>query len=71
MDLFGEINLTGLASVILFYLLILGVTIIMMMMLGRCCVLIYFYHGSDLKVGMWAAQKKSDVEGISEEVENN
>ena len=74
MDLFGEINLTGLASVILFYLLILGVTIIMMMMLGQCCVstmLIYFYHGSDLKVGMWAAQKKSDVEGISEEVENN
>jgi len=44
MDLFGEINLTGLASVILFYLLILG-------------------------VGMWAAQKKSDVEGISEEEE--
>ena len=29
MDLFGEINMTGLASVILFYLLILGVTIIM------------------------------------------
>jgi len=44
MDLFGEINMTGLASVILFYLLILG-------------------------VGMWAAQKKSDVEGISEEEE--
>lgn len=44
MDMFGEINLTGLASVILFYLLILG-------------------------VGMWAAQKKSDVEGISEEEE--
>ena len=28
MDLFGEINLTGLASVILFYLLILGVIIL-------------------------------------------
>jgi len=42
--MFGEINLSGLASVILFYLLILG-------------------------VGMWAAQKKSDVEGISEEEE--
>ena len=27
-------------------------------------------HGSSIKVGMWAAQKKSDVEGISEEVEN-
>ena len=43
MDLFGEINLTGLASIIVFYLLILG-------------------------VGMWAARKKSDVEGVSEEV---
>ena len=43
MDMFGEINMTGLASVILFYLLILG-------------------------VGMWAAQKKSNVEGVSEEV---
>ena len=32
MDLFGEINMTGLASVILFYLLILGVTIIMITM---------------------------------------
>ena len=28
MDMFGEINLTGLASVILFYLLILGVIIL-------------------------------------------
>lgn len=44
MDMFGEINMTGLASVILFYLLILG-------------------------VGMWAAQKKSNVEGVSEEEE--
>ena len=43
MDILGEINLTGLASVILFYLLILA-------------------------VGMWAAQKKSDIEGVSEEV---
>ena len=43
MDILGDINLTGLASVILFYLLILG-------------------------VGMWAAQKKSNVEGVSEEV---
>jgi len=44
MDILGDINLTGLASVILFYLLILG-------------------------VGMWAAQKKSNVEGVSEEEE--
>ena len=43
MDLFGDINLTGLLSIIIFYLLILG-------------------------VGMWAARKKSDVEGVSEEV---
>ena len=43
MDLFGEINLTGLCSIIVFYLLILG-------------------------VGMWAARKKSSVEGVSEEV---
>ena len=46
-DLFVEINLTGLASVFLFYLLILGV-------------------GNAL--GMWAAGKKSNVEGVSEEV---
>jgi len=44
MDLFGDMNLTGLASIIMFYLLILG-------------------------VGMWAARKKSDVEGVSEEEE--
>ena len=43
MDLFGDINLTGLLSIIIFYLLILG-------------------------VGMWAARKKSNVEGVSEEV---
>ena len=43
MDLFGDMNMTGLASIIVFYLLILG-------------------------VGMWAARKKSDVEGVSEEV---
>ena len=41
MDL--DINLTGLLSIIIFYLLILG-------------------------VGMWAARKKSNVEGVSEEV---
>ena len=41
--IFGEINVMGLCSIILFYLLILG-------------------------VGMWAARKKSDVEGVSEEV---
>ena len=40
----GDINVSGLCSIILFYLLILG-------------------------VGMWAARKKSDVEGVSEEVE--
>lgn len=44
MDLFGDMNLTGLASIIMFYLLILG-------------------------VGMWAARKKSNVEGVSEEEE--
>ena len=44
MDLFiGEINVSGLCSIIVFYLLILG-------------------------VGMWAARKKSNVEGVSEEV---
>ena len=43
MDLFGDMNMTGLASIIMFYLLILG-------------------------VGMWAARKKSNVEGVSEEV---
>lgn len=42
--MFGEINVMGLCSIILFYLLILG-------------------------VGMWAARKKSDVEGVSEEEE--
>ena len=41
--MFGDINVSGLCSIILFYLLILG-------------------------VGMWAARKKSDVEGVSEEV---
>ena len=30
----------------------------------------FFICKSELKVGMWAAQKKSDVEGISEEVQN-
>ena len=40
---FGELNLVGLSSIIVFYLLILG-------------------------VGMWAARKKSNVEGVSEEV---
>jgi len=44
MDLFEEINMTGLMSIIMFYLLILG-------------------------VGMWAARKKSNVEGVSEEEE--
>jgi len=44
MDLLGDINLTGLLSIIVFYLLILG-------------------------VGMWAARKKSNVEGVSEEEE--
>jgi len=44
MDLFGDMNMTGLASIIMFYLLILG-------------------------VGMWAARKKSNVEGVSEEEE--
>jgi len=45
MDLFiGEINVSGLCSIIVFYLLILG-------------------------VGMWAARKKSNVEGVSEEEE--
>lgn len=44
--MFGEINVMGLCSIILFYLLILG-------------------------VGMWAARKKSDVEGVSEEVGNS
>ena len=43
MDLFGDINLTGLLSIIIFYLLILG-------------------------VGMWAARKKSNADGVSEEV---
>ena len=44
MDLFiGDINVSGLCSIIVFYLLILG-------------------------VGMWAARKKSNVEGVSEEV---
>ena len=43
--MFGEINVMGLCSIILFYLLILG-------------------------VGMWAARKKSDVEGVSEEVKS-
>ena len=28
-------------------------------------------NGCNIKVGMWAAQKKSDVEGISEEVEQD
>ena len=41
--MFGDINISGLCSIILFYLLILG-------------------------VGMWAARKKSDVEGTTEEV---
>ena len=41
--MFGDINVSGLCSIILFYLLILG-------------------------VGMWAARKKSDVEGTTEEV---
>ena len=41
--IFGDINISGLCSIIVFYLLILG-------------------------VGMWAARKKSDVEGVSEEV---
>ena len=44
MDFIGDIDLVGLLSVVLFYLLILG-------------------------VGMWAARKKSNVEGVSEEVE--
>jgi len=44
MEIFGDVNMTGLLSVILFYLLILG-------------------------VGMWAAQKKSDAEGVTEEEE--
>ena len=43
MEWLSEINISGLMSVILFYILILG-------------------------VGMWAARKKSDVEGVSEEV---
>jgi len=42
--MFGDINVSGLCSIILFYLLILG-------------------------VGMWAARKKSDVEGTTEEEE--
>ena len=42
--MFGDINVSGLCSIILFYLLILG-------------------------VGMWAARKKSDVEGTTEEVD--
>ena len=79
MDMFGEINLTGLASVILFYLLILGVTsssmmMMMMMMMTMMMMMMtmreIFICKSELKVGMWAAQKKSDVEGISEEVQN-
>jgi len=44
MEIFGDVNMTGLLSVILFYLLILG-------------------------VGMWAARKKSDAEGVTEEEE--
>lgn len=44
MDFIGEIDLVGLLSVVIFYLLILG-------------------------VGMWAARKKSHVEGVSEEEE--
>jgi hypothetical protein len=43
MDFIGDIDLVGLLSVVIFYLLILG-------------------------VGMWAAGKKSHVEGVSEEV---
>jgi hypothetical protein len=43
MDFIGDIDLIGLLSVVIFYLLILG-------------------------VGMWAAGKKSNVEGVSEEV---
>jgi len=43
MDFIGDIDLVGLLSVVIFYLLILG-------------------------VGMWAAGKKSNVEGVSEEV---
>ena len=43
MDFIGDIDLLGLLSVVIFYLIILG-------------------------VGMWAAGKKSNVEGVSEEV---
>jgi hypothetical protein len=46
MDFIGDIDLIGLLSVVIFYLLILG-------------------------VGMWAAGKKSHVEGVSEEVSTN
>ena len=42
----------------------------MMMMMMMMMMTEIFICESELKVGMWAAQKKSDVEGISEEVQN-